>query len=155
VSLRNQWLINIAMILLSWLSAPLLGSKNIKRFFPASLLVVLFEAINVQIGKRRKWWVFYNKPRSYLSGEFPFNVGPFIVGSMWILKWSYGNFKRFLLLNAAVDGFFAFISIRIMEKFKVAKLVRLNRIQFFVYFYYKAFLLYGLQYLFDKKRNLV
>jgi hypothetical protein len=70
MSLKNQWLINIAMILLSWLSLSFLGRRNIKRFLPASILVVFLEALNVQVGKRQKWWTFYNKPKSYISGNY-------------------------------------------------------------------------------------
>ncbi len=153
MSLKNQWLINIAMILLSWLSLSFFGWRNIKRFFPASLLIVFFEAINVQIGKKRKWWVFYNKPKSYISGEFPFNIGPFLVSAMWILKWTYGKFKLFLLLNATLNAFFAFILIKLMEKLKVVRLVRLSQFQFFLYFFFKAFTLYGLQYIIERKRQ--
>jgi hypothetical protein len=71
MSLKYQWLINIAMVLLSWLSLSFFGRRNIKRFLPASILVVFLEALNVQVGKRQKWWVFYNKPKSYISGELP------------------------------------------------------------------------------------
>ncbi|MDQ0257727.1 hypothetical protein J2S74_005189 [Evansella vedderi] len=151
--MKNQWLINILMVIISWLSLPILGWQNIKRFLPAAILVGLLEAWNVQIGKKQKWWVFHNNPNSYLSGEFPFNIGPFFVGSMWILKWTYGNFKKFISLNAVVDGFFAFILIRVMNKLKVAQLVRINHFQFFLYFFYKAFFLYGFQYLFEKRNN--
>ena len=142
------------MVLLSWLSLSFFGWRNIKRYLPASVLVVILEALNVQVGKKRKWWVFFNKPNSYISGEFPFNIGPFLVGSMWILKWTYGNFKQFILLNATVNAFFAFILVRLTEKLKVLKLVRLNNIQFFLYFFYKAFFLYGFQYIIERKRNL-
>lgn len=141
------------MVILAWLTLPFLGLNNTKRFIPASLLIVFFEFINVLIGKRRKWWVFYNKPNSYLFNEFPFNIGPFLVGSMWILKWTYGNFKRFILLNAIVNSSFAFILVTLMEKLKVAKLVRLNHFQLFLYFFYKAPLLYLIQYIIGNKNN--
>ncbi|MGE8206663.1 hypothetical protein ACQKP0_19320 [Heyndrickxia sp. NPDC080065] len=152
--MKNQWLLNVGMVLLSWLSLPFLGRRNIKRFLPASILIVLIEGINVQVGKKRKWWVFYNKPNSYFSGEFPFNIGPHLVGSMWILKWTFGNFKRFILLNAIVDAFFTFPLIRFLKKLKVATLVRINNWQFFLYIFYKAFLLYWFQYLFENKKNM-
>jgi hypothetical protein len=141
------------MILLAWLTLPFLGLDKIKRFFPASLFIVFFEFINVIIGKKRKWWVFYNKPNSYLFNEFPFNIGPFLVGAMWILKWTFGNFKQFISLNAAVNAIFAFILIRLLEKLKVVKLVRLNNFQFFLFFFYKAPLLYGLQYIIEFKKK--
>ncbi|MGI8384115.1 hypothetical protein [Robertmurraya sp. P23] len=153
MSLKNQWLINIAMILLLWLSLPFFGRRNIKRFLPASALIVLLEIFHGQVGKKRKWWIFYNKPNSYISGEFPFDIGPFFIASMWILKWTYGNFKRFILLNATVNAFFAFIGTRLLLKLKVSQLVRINEFQFFLFFFYKAFILYGLQYIFESKRK--
>src|SRR3954452_9857591 len=142
MSLKNQRLLNIVMIFLPWFSLSFFGWRNIKRFLPASILVVILEALNVQVGKKQKWWVFYNKPKSYIWGELPFNIGPFLVSAMWILKWTYGNFKQFLLLNAVINAFFAFILIRVTEKLKVAKLIRFNELQFFLYFFYKAFFLY-------------
>jgi hypothetical protein len=153
MSMKNQWLLNIVMVLFAWLTLPFFGARNIKRFLPASMLIALMEGINVQVGKKRKWWVFYNKPNSYFSGEFPFNIGPFFVGSMWILKWTYGNFKRFIFLNAIVDGAFAFALDTIGKRIKIFTLVRINKFQFFLYFFYKAFLLYGFQYLFESKKN--
>lgn len=155
MSLKNQWLINIAMIVLSWLSLSFFGWRNIKRFLPASVLAVIVEALNVQVGKRKKWWTFRNKPNSYISGEFPFNIGPFFVVALWILKSTYGNFKRFILLNASIHAFFSFIVISVLEKLKVFKLVRLNKLQFFLYFFIKAFLLYAFQSLFEEKGNKV
>lgn len=151
--LKKQVLINITMVLLSWLSLSFYGRGNIKKFLPASVLVVLLEAWNVQMAKKQKWWVFYNKPKSYIFGEFSFNIGPFLVVSLWILKWTYGNFKQFLLLNAFIHAFFVFIIMRVMDKIKLVKLVRLNEFQFFFYFFYKAFFLYAFQYMIDKSKK--
>lgn len=151
MTIKIQRLVNVAMVLISWLTLPLLGSRNIKRFLPASILIVLIDGISIQIGKKQKWWVFYNKPKSYLFGEFPFSIGPFFVSSMWILKWTYGNFKKFILLNAIINGIFAFPVANLARKFRYYRLVRLNNFQFFLNFISKAFLFYGIQYLFDKK----
>lgn len=153
MSIKIQRLLNLAMVLLPWLTSPFLGVNNTKRFIRASLLIVFFEFINVLIGKRRKWWVFYNKPNSYLFNEFPFNIGPFLVGSMWILKWTYGNFKKFIFLNAIVDCAFAFMMATVVKKIKIFTLVRINKFQLFVYFFYKAFLLYGFQKNIESKRK--
>ncbi|MFC4323105.1 hypothetical protein [Litchfieldia salsa] len=153
MSINKQWTINIVMIVLSWISLLFMGSKSMKRFLPASIFIVVFEALNVQIGKKRKWWIFYKKPNSYFSGEFPFNIGPFFAGTIWILKLTYGNFKRFLMLNAIVDGFFAFVIPKWLEKLKVGKLVRLNHFQFFLYMFYKAYILYGFQKMIENSRK--
>jgi hypothetical protein len=66
MTIRIQRLVNVAMVLITWLTIPLLGSRNIKRFLPASILIVVIDGISIQIGKKLKWWVFYNKPKSYL-----------------------------------------------------------------------------------------
>jgi len=153
MSLKTQWFVNIAMVIVSWLSLPLLGRRDIKKYFPASVLIVLLEVFHVQIGKKKKWWIFYNKPESYFTGEFPFNIGPFLVSSMWILKWTYGHFKKFIFANAILNAFFAFFLIRILEYLKVAKLVRFNQIQFFLYFFFKAFILYVFHYIVEKIRK--
>ena len=63
--------------------------------------------------------------------------------------------RRFLLLNAIIHTFFAFILMRIMKKIKVVKLVRIDGFQFFFYYFYKAFLLYGFQYMIENKRKIL
>ncbi|WP_138420880.1 hypothetical protein [Aquibacillus sediminis] len=143
---------NIAMIVLPWLSVIFLGKRNIKRFFPAALITVIFEMTNAKVGQKRKWWVFYDKSKSFVSNELPFSAGPFLPGSMWILKLTYGNLKNFLLLNMAVDGFFAFILTKFLKMVKIAKLGRLNEFQFFLYLFYKVALLYSAQNFMENKK---
>ncbi|NYV66623.1 hypothetical protein HYI36_15250 [Bacillus sp. Gen3] len=153
MSVKNQWLLNIAMILLSWLTIPLLGRRTIKRFLPASILAVLLCFIDVPIGKKRRWWYFYNKPQSFIQNEFPFLIGPMLTMSLWILSWSYGNLKKFILLNAIGEAIFVSPITKLFTKLKLYKLVQFNEFQFFLYFFYKAFFLYGFQYLFEKHKK--
>ncbi|MFC4801814.1 hypothetical protein ACFPA1_20995 [Neobacillus sp. GCM10023253] len=154
MSSKNQWLLNIALIIISWITVPLLGVHNIKRFLPASILAVLLCGLDAKIGKQRRWWAFYNKPQSLIRNEFPFLIGPMLVISLWILKWSYGNFKKFIMLNAIGDVIFVFPITRLFTKIKLYRLVKFNEFQFFLYFFYKAFLLYGFQGLFEKYKKL-
>lgn len=155
MSTKNQWLLNIGMVLLSWLTIPLLGLRNIKRFLPASILILLIEMLHQRYGKKQRWWVFYNKPQSSFFGEFPFQIGPFLTVSLWTLGMAYGNFTRFFLLNTLVHGFFAFPFSFLAEKLRYYSLVRINNLQFFLYFVSKVPLLYVLQtLLFENKKKL-
>jgi hypothetical protein len=113
MTVNIQRLFNVAMILLSWLTFPLLGSHNIKRFLPASILIFFVETLHARYGKKQRWWVFFNKPKSFLFGELPFEIGPFLALSMWFLKWTYGNFKWFILLNGITHAIFAYPTTRI------------------------------------------
>lgn len=152
MTLKKQWIINIIMVFFSWGSFQLPDRKHMKRFLPASILIVIFEALSVQYAKKRKWWIFYHKPKSYVSGEFAFNIGPFLALAFWTLKWSYGNFYKFILYNGVVHAFFSTVVIQVLDKLRIAKLKRINHLQFFFYFFYKAFILYGIQFMIEKMR---
>lgn len=56
MSLKLQQLYNILIIVLSWLSLTLIGVRDIKRFFPATLIIGVIEISTARIGKKRKWW---------------------------------------------------------------------------------------------------
>ncbi|HYK73150.1 MAG TPA: hypothetical protein VEV44_08515 [Pseudoneobacillus sp.] len=152
VSKRHK-LFNLTIIMIPWLSLLLIGKHNMKRYSLAGVFIVIFEIINHMYGHKKKWWKFYDKPKSFLKDELPFSVGPYMPLSMWILKFSFGNFKKFVLLNGLADGLFAFIFMDVLKKFKIIRLNRLNHFQFFIYLHYKAYLLYGVQYLFEKIRR--
>jgi len=150
---RKHSAFNLAIIMIPWLTLLFLGKRNIKRYSVAGFFIVIFEIINHLYGHKRHWWKFYDKRRSFIKDELPFSVGPYMPISMWLLKFSYGNFKKFVFLNAIADGFFAFFFIDVLKKFKIARLNRLNHFQFFIYLHYKAYLLYGVQYLYEKLKR--
>ncbi|OCA81622.1 hypothetical protein A8F94_22410 [Bacillus sp. FJAT-27225] len=147
---KRHFLFNLAIIIFPWLSVLLLGKRSFKRFWFSGLFIVVFEIINHLYGHRRNWWKFYDGYKSFFKDEFPFSIGPYMPLSMWILKFSYGNFRRFVLLNAVADGLFAFVLINVLKKLKIIGLNGLTHLQFFVYLNYKAYLLYGVQYLYEK-----
>ncbi|MEH7179120.1 hypothetical protein [Neobacillus vireti] len=153
MSLKTMRLYNILMVILALSTLPFLGRRNIKRYFPAAILVLIIHSIEAIFGKQRKWWVFYRNSHSYLSGEFPFHIGPFLVGAMWILKWTYGDFKRFITLNAIVGAIFAFPIMKVLKKLKIVALFRINHFQFFLHIFYKAIFLYGFQFYFENRRK--
>lgn len=150
---RRHLVFNLSMILIPWLSLLFIGKRSLKRYSAAGIFIVIFEVINHIYGNKRRWWKFYDKRKSFLKDELPFSVGPYMPLSMWILKFSYGNFKKYVLLNVLSDGLFAFLFIDILKKMKIIRLNRINHFQFFIYLHYKAYLLYGVQYLVDKTRR--
>lgn len=147
---RRHFVFNISIIMIPWLSLLFMGKRSVKRYSVAGVFIVIFEIINHMYGHKQKWWKFYDKPKSFIKDELPFSVGSYMPLSMWLLKISYGNFKKFVLLNAIADGLFAFLFMDILKKLKIIRLNRLNRLQFFIYIHYKAYLLYGVQFLFEK-----
>lgn len=150
---RRHLLFNLAIIFIPWLSLIFIGKRSIKRYSVAGIFIVVFEIVNHMYGHKRNWWKFYDKPKSFFKDELPFSVGPYMPFSMWLLKISFGNFKKFILLNVIADGLFAFLFIDILKKMKIIGLNQINHFQFFIYLHYKAYLLYGVQYLFEKMKG--
>ncbi|MEH7177054.1 hypothetical protein [Neobacillus vireti] len=147
---KRHKVFNLLIILIPWMSLLFIGKRNIRRFAFSGVFIVIFEIINHLYGHKRNWWKFYDKRKSFIRDELPFSVGPYMPLSIWLLKLSYGNFKKFILLNLISDGAFAFFFIDVLKKLKIISLNRINHLQFFFYLHYKAYILYGVQYLSDK-----
>lgn len=147
---KRHKIFNLTIILLPWLSVLFLGNRTFKRYSLSSLLITVFEIMNHLYLHNKKWWKFYDKPRSFTKDELPFDIGPYMPMSLWILKYSYGNLKKYALINAIANGLFAFMGMPILKRMKIISLNRINYLQFFAYLHYKAYILYGIQYLIDK-----
>jgi hypothetical protein len=142
--MKYSKLLFLSMIL-SWFSIPFLGKESIKRFLPSALfMAIIVKVVNI-IAKKRKWWWWYGKVHPSVSGEFPFVWGTFFVGSLWILKWTYGNFIKYLGLNLITHSVFTYVVEPYLQKFGIASLVRMKKIQLMYVFFVLAFLLYGFQ----------
>lgn len=147
---KRHLIFNLSAIMIPWLSLLFLGNRSFKRYSLSGIFIIIFEILNHIYGHKRNWWRFYDRRNSFFKDELPFSVGPYMPLSMWLLKFSYGNFKKFVFLNIIADGLFAFLFIDILKKYKIVSLNRINHFQFFIYLHYKAYLLYGVQYLFEK-----
>ncbi|SEM22386.1 hypothetical protein SAMN05192533_101489 [Mesobacillus persicus] len=152
ISKKHFWF-NLSIIVIPWLSLLFMGKRDVKRYSFTGMFIILFEIVNHLYGHKRKWWKFYDKPKAFIKDELPFSIGPYMPLTMWILKLSFGNFKKFVLLNAIVDGVFAFVVMDVLKKIKIIRLNRLSRFQFFFYINYKAYLLYGVQFLYEKMKG--
>lgn len=150
---KRHFMFNVIIIAVPWLSLLFLGKRSLKRYSLAGIFIIVFEIINHMYGHKRKWWKFYNKRQSFLRDELPFSIGQYMPLSLWMLKFSYGNFRRFITLNAIADALFSFWFIDVLKKLKIARLNRLSHFQFFLYIHYKAYLLYGTQFLVEKARG--
>lgn len=152
---KRHLLFNLGIIIGPWITLLLIGKRDFKRYSLSGIVIVVFEIINHLIGHKRSWWKFYDKPKNFLKDELPFSIGPYMPLSMWLLKLSFGNFKKFLFLNVIADGIFAFLIMDVLKKMKIIRLNRLSRSQFFLYIHYKAYILYAVQYLYEKARGYI
>ena len=143
----------VLMMILSLFSIAFVGKESIKRFLLSSLfMTIIVKVVNI-MAKRRKWWWWYEKIHPSVSGEFPFVWGSFFASSLWILKFTYGNLIKYLGLNLIAHSGFTYVLEPYLQKFGIASLVRMKKIQLMYVFMLLAILLYGFQ--FVKEKSLV
>lgn len=138
------------MTVLPWLTVPLLGTKSFKRFLPSSILMSLYLIVEGRLAERKKWWWFPFTVKPNVLGELPLILGPFLVGSLWILKYTYGKFSLYFLINLIIDSFFTYFGMTWFKKIGYVSLIKLTKFQLSIVFLIKSFVLYGSQMLFDK-----
>jgi hypothetical protein len=119
--------------------------ENSQRFWPACLFIAIVVRLESIIAKKRRWWYFYEKIIPNTAGEFPLIWGPFFIGSMWILKFTYGKFWIYTITNFVIDTAFTFPFVSFLEKFRIASLIQLKKYQLSILFFIKSLLLYGFQ----------
>ncbi|KML02778.1 hypothetical protein VL06_17195 [Rossellomorea marisflavi] len=135
------WLI----LLVPWLTVPFLGKETIKRFGLTSLFISVFISLESILAKKRKWWWFYEKLFPGAYGEMPLVWGQFLIGTLWIMKFSYGKIFRFLLTNFVTDLFFIYPFSAFLKRQGLFSYVRLNQIQVYGVFFLKSILIYLFQ----------
>lgn len=136
----------ILLAILPWLSVPFLSGKTLKKFIPGVSFITLYVIAEGWLAEKKKWWWFFHKAKPNVLGELPLIAGPFIVGSFWTLKLTYGNFKRYFITNLIIDSFFTYIMVGVFKRMGYATLVRLSKFKLSLLFLIKSLSMYGFQY---------
>lgn len=143
--MNNKKLFLLAMMIVPWLSVPFLGKRELRRFLPGALFICVWVTVESILAKKWMWWRFYEKLTPKVMGEIPFIVGPFFIGSLWILKFTFGKFFRYLIVNIVTDVLFAYPGVYFLKRFGIVSLVRLKHYQMVLLFITKSVLMYGIQ----------
>ncbi|WP_318503349.1 hypothetical protein [Bacillus sp. T3] len=140
----------LLIMVLPWMTIPLLKNRDLKRFLPTALFSVwMVQRVNV-MAKKRKWWWWYVQLIPNATGVIPFMWGPFFVGSLWILKWTFGKLNQYIMINFGAHFLFTYIVVPYLTKFGLASLVRMKKIQLMLVFTVLDSLLYIFQIIREK-----
>ncbi len=150
----KKWRLFLVIIMtIPWFSVPLLGSRSFKRFFPAAFFMSIFVFFESLFARERTWWWVYKKLFPQTIGEVPLIIGPFFIGSLWVLKATFGKFSSYLMLNTFIHLIFSFPVMDLLKKAGIASTVVLKRSQLMLLFFSKSLLLYGTQLLIEKAKK--
>jgi hypothetical protein len=99
--MSNQTLL-WASFVISWLSVIFLKKEDLKRYMPVALLGALLSTIVIETGITLHWWSTKETVFPFVNMPI-FIYGSFLVGILWIFKFSYKRFWLFLSTNACID----------------------------------------------------
>jgi len=127
---NKRWIktqkINLAMLIIPWLTVPFIGKQKFFRFLPAACFISIFLAVFSSTANSKGWW---KTKRPLIPGilvDFPYILGPYFVGTIWIFKLTYGNFKKYVLANLLVGIIntvpFIFYTEKVVELFNFKKM---------------------------------
>lgn len=128
--------------LVPWLSLFFLDKQTIKRFMPVAIFASLLVTVQNELAYTYKWWVVKETILPQIITYFPFVYGAFLVGTIWIFYFTFGNFKLYLLINLAIDALFAFPLNEWFESLGLYKLVNYTNWEILFTFTLMAVLIY-------------
>jgi hypothetical protein len=146
--MKNSKLFLLCLLIIPWLTVPLLGKESFKKYLSSAIFMSLFTKTIDTFGERKKWWRFYKGISPFKSMTF-FNFGVYFVASLWTLKIAYGKLSFYLIFNTILHILYTTLGLKYVERYRIFSLVKLEKIQYFIILYVRGILLYGFQYLLD------
>lgn len=95
-------------LIIPWLSIFLMPGKDIKRFMPTGLFTTFLCIIACEVGVANGWWYFRETTYPFAILP-PFTYGFYPIIPLWILKYTYGRFWRYFLVEVVGNIVFIFI----------------------------------------------
>lgn len=151
--MKNLKLFYIALLILPWLTVPFLGQNSLKKYLPASIFMCTFTKALQLFGEKKKLWRFYKGIPPLNSANF-FNFGPYVVMSLWILKFTFGKFPLYIISNTILQFCFIYLGgLKFLKHYKIASLYGITKFQYLAIDFCRALALYGFQYINNFTQN--
>jgi hypothetical protein len=143
-------IIRIIQLILPWISIVFLPRKSLKQYLPVSLFASLLVVGMSLLAVPYRWWEVKGGWKVKFINDGSFIFGPFLVGTLWIFHLTFGNIKRYIMVNLLMDSIFSFPLSYLYQKLKLFRLVKFRPKHIFLFFISFSLIIYGFEYL--KKR---
>ncbi|WP_462410313.1 hypothetical protein [Neobacillus sp. Marseille-QA0830] len=136
--------------ILSWLTVYFIPKRTVKRYLPASTLAALLVMTTVFVGSHYKAWEVKGSTKTRIYNILSVILGPFAVGTIWILHLTYRKFWLYALTNLLQNFIYAFPILNFLEKVGFIRYVKFTRIHHLIAAMSYAFIIYGFQWYLEK-----
>ena len=98
-----------ALFIIPWLSLFLMDRMALRKYMPVALLATVLNTIIYQMAWTFDWWKYKITLFSWDKVAQVHTVyGVFLVGTIWVFRWTYGRFWVYLLVNLGIDLIYAY-----------------------------------------------
>ncbi|AFC29113.1 hypothetical protein PM3016_2225 [Paenibacillus mucilaginosus 3016] len=98
-----QQIITISLLVVPWLTILFMDEHERRRFMPTTLFTAVTSGLIYEFGMMLNFWHFEEV-------SFPLVMyGLLPIIGMWVIRFTYGHFLRFMVVNAILDLGFAFV----------------------------------------------
>jgi hypothetical protein len=115
--------------------------EEIKLYMPVTLLATVASIIIVDVGGTLKLWVL-RETIFPLSHIFPYHLGLLPVVTMWLFKFTYKKFWRYVAVDAIYNVVFAFILIPWLAVRRIRENINITSLSLFLIVTMEGILLY-------------
>lgn len=97
-----------SMLILPWTTLFFFDKNDLRRFMPVAMLSIVITSILMETGITLGWWQV--KQTLYpLNQTLPYIYGLAPVVTLWLFKYTYKRFSRYLAVDTFINLFFAYL----------------------------------------------
>ncbi|NPV92172.1 MAG: hypothetical protein HPY50_15500 [Firmicutes bacterium] len=97
-----------SMLILPWFTLLLMKREEVKRYMPVGLFAIVSSIVIVDIGATLNLWAL--RDNIFPFGKvFSYHLGGIPVVTMWLFKFTYGRFLRYVTVDVFYNLAFAFL----------------------------------------------
>lgn len=153
--MKNSKIFLLLMLVLPWLTLPLMGINKVKKYLPAAIFICTFSKAISIFGESKKWWKCDKGIFDLKNIDF-FILGPYFATGIWMLKRTYGDFPLYLISNTLLHISFIYLGgVKLAEHFKIFSLKKLSKFQYLLINIVRGISFYAFHYIvslnFNKK----
>jgi len=140
-------IVRFVLITLSLFTLIILPKKSFREYLPTSIFTSVLVTTICTLAVPYKWWIVKGGWKNKIINDLSFILGPFFAGTMWVFHFTFGNFKRYALLNLIMDILFSYPLNHLFQRLRLYKLVNFKPKHIFMFFTTFSLIIYGYQHI--------
>lgn len=110
-----------SLFIIPLLSLFFVGHSHLRKYMPVALFVTVINTLIYQAAYHYNWWREMGLFGWDKVANVPWVYSAYLVATIWIFKFTYGTFWRYLIVNIVLDGAYIYLWYPIQRKMGMAE----------------------------------